>query len=129
MILARWRGAVLVCRKCSKKLDGGFGPKGKLRLAKGLRKQVGLKKGRRGSIGIVEVDCFGLCPAGGVTVVDAANPGEWLIVPRGADLAALARQLGLEPAPDGDTVGYGNGSEDVVRTAGLEPALSGTNGF
>ena len=27
-----WRDVVLVCRKCSKKLDGGFGPDGDLTL-------------------------------------------------------------------------------------------------
>ena len=38
-----WQGAVLVCGKCSKKLDGGFGKKGRTPLAKLLRKILGLK--------------------------------------------------------------------------------------
>lgn len=32
-VRAEWREVVLVCRKCSKKLDGGFGAKGNKRLA------------------------------------------------------------------------------------------------
>lgn len=98
IVLARWQGAVLVCKKCSKKLDGGFGRKGRTRLAKALRKEIGVKKGQAASVGIVEVDCLGLCPAGGVTVVDSARPDAWLVVERGTDLAMLAAQL----LPDAD---------------------------
>ena len=91
----RWSTAVLVCAKCSKKLDGGFGPKGSTRLAKALRKELGGGKGRKGPAGIVEVKCLGVCPAGAVTVVNGAKAGEWLLVPRGADVAAVAAELGL----------------------------------
>lgn len=86
---------MLVCGKCSKKLGGGFGPKGKTPLAKALRKHLGLKKGRKGTAGIVEVRCLSICPKNAVTVVDAGKPGEWMIVPEGADLDALAGELGL----------------------------------
>src|SRR5690606_37486277 len=84
---------VLVCRKCSKKLDGGFGAKGRTPLAKALRKLVGLKKGRKARMGIIETGCLGLCPKGGVTVVDGAHPGEWMVVYPGADLDDLLRRL------------------------------------
>ncbi len=86
---------MLVCGKCSKKLGGGFGPRGKAPLAKALRKHLGLKKGRKGPAGIVEVRCLSICPKNAVTVVDARKPGEWLIVPEGVDLDALAGELGL----------------------------------
>ena len=46
-----WRDVVLVCRKCSKKLDGGFGPDGDLTLKKALRKYFNLKKGKKGRKG------------------------------------------------------------------------------
>ena len=46
-VRSNWQNAVLVCRKCSKKLDGGFGPDGDERLAKALRKRLSLKKGRK----------------------------------------------------------------------------------
>ena len=90
-----WSSTLLVCKKCSKKLDGGLGPKGRTPLAKALRKQLGLKKGRKGRAGIVEVKCLGICPRGAVTVVDGAAPGEWLLVRAGTDLDAVASAVGL----------------------------------
>ena len=84
----------VVCRKCSKKLGGGFGDKGKQSLAKALRKAKESKKGRKGSFGVVEVGCLGVCPRGAVTMIDPANPERWLLVPKGADAAALADDLG-----------------------------------
>lgn len=94
-VRSQWASAVLVCAKCSKKVDGGFGPKGKTRLAKALRQHVGVKKGRKGRAGIVEVKCLGVCPAGAVTVVNGAHTREWLLVPKGSDVAEVAADLGL----------------------------------
>lgn len=94
-VRSNWSNTVLVCAKCSKKLDGGFGPKGKAPLAKALRKHLGLKKGRKAAGGIVEVKCLGVCPRGAVTVVNGAQAREWLLVPKGADLDAVAAELGL----------------------------------
>ncbi|MCU6453871.1 (2Fe-2S) ferredoxin domain-containing protein [Sphingomonas sp. A2-49] len=88
-----WGATVLVCGKCSKKLDGGFGRKGRSPLAKVLRGILGLKKGRKAAIGIVETRCLGVCPRGGVVLVDGRTPGEWLVVPRDADVAELAARL------------------------------------
>jgi predicted metal-binding protein len=95
VVRSNWSNAILVCSKCSKKLDGGFGPKGKAPLAKALRKHLGLKKGRKGAAGIVEVKCLGVCPRGAVTVVNGAQAREWLLVPGGADLDEVATELGL----------------------------------
>lgn len=94
-IRSNWSNAVLVCAKCSKKLGGGFGPKGRTPLARALRKHLGLKKGRKSAAGIVEVKCLGVCPRGAVTVVNGAASREWLLVPEGADLDAVAGELGL----------------------------------
>ncbi|MDG2532388.1 (2Fe-2S) ferredoxin domain-containing protein [Sphingomonas sp. HITSZ_GF] len=94
-VRSNWDHTILVCAKCSKKLDGGFGPKGRTPLAKALRKHLGLKKGRKAEAGIVEVKCMGICPRGAVTVIDAGGPREWLIVPKGADLDGVADELGL----------------------------------
>lgn len=94
-IRSNWSNTVLVCSKCSKKLGGGFGPRGRTPLAKALRKHLGLRKGRKGAAGIVEVKCLGVCPRGAVTVVNAAASREWLLVPEGADLDAVAGELGL----------------------------------
>ena len=94
-IPSNWANAVLVCAKCSKKLDGGFGPKGKQPLGKALRKHLDLKKGRKAVAGIVDVKCLGVCPRGAVTVVNGAASREWLLVPAGADLDAVADELGF----------------------------------
>lgn len=96
-VRSNWQNAVLVCRKCSKKVDGGFGPHGDQRLAKALRKHLALKKGRKAAAGIVEVDCLGICPKGAVTVVNGAQSRDWLLVRPGADLDGLAESLGLTP--------------------------------
>ena len=92
---SNWETAVLVCRKCSKKLDGGFGPKGDQRLAKALKKHLGLKKGRKAAAGIVEVGCLGVCPKGAVTVVNGSHAREWLLVRPGADMDDVSEELGL----------------------------------
>ena len=94
---SRWSGAILVCSKCSKKLHGGFGPKGKTSLGKALRKAFGLKKGRKSPVGLIEVKCLGVCPKNAVTLVDTSRPDMWRLVPRGADVEALGRDLGLDP--------------------------------
>ena len=36
----RWKDVVLVCRKCQKKLNGGFGPDGDKTLKKALKKYL-----------------------------------------------------------------------------------------
>ncbi|WP_242137243.1 MULTISPECIES: hypothetical protein [unclassified Sphingomonas] len=98
-----WADTVLVCKKCSKKLDGGFGSKGKTPLAKALREALGVRKGRKGALGIIEVKCLGICPRGAVTVVTGHAPGDWALVTDGAPIAQVVRDLGLgpRPAPDG----------------------------
>ncbi|MEO7688384.1 MAG: hypothetical protein ABIS51_03795 [Sphingomonas sp.] len=90
-----WSNTLLVCRKCSKRLDGGFGPKGRTSLAKALRKHLDVKKGRKARLGIVEVKCLGVCPRGAVTVINGKAPDEWALVKAGADLDAVAFSLGL----------------------------------
>ena len=94
-VRSNWANAVLVCAKCPKRLDGGFGPKGKQPLGKALRKHLHLKKGRKAAAGIVDVKCLGVCPRGAVTVVNGAASREWLLVPAGAELDKLAQELGL----------------------------------
>lgn len=95
LVKANWETAILVCAKCSKRLGGGFGKKGKQSLAKALRTHVGVKTSRKSSVGIVEVKCLGVCPRGAVTLVDASDPGSWRLVPAGADLDRLAQEIGL----------------------------------
>jgi predicted metal-binding protein len=95
-VKTRWSNAVLVCRKCSKKLKGGFGPDGKKPLARAIRKHLQLGKGRKSGAGIIEVGCLDICPKRAVTVVDTRHPDQWLIVRPGANLDGLAHELGLK---------------------------------
>lgn len=97
LVKAEWETAILVCAKCSKRLDGGFGKKGKQRLAKALKAYLGVKRFRKARIGVVEVKCLGVCPRGSVTVVNAADPSRWRLVAKGADLAAVTADLGVGP--------------------------------
>ncbi len=93
-VRSRWQKAVLVCAKCSKKLDTGFGDDGKP-LAKALRKHLKLKNGPKAAAGVVEVKCLDVCPKGAVVVVDGERPGEWLLVRLGDDLGDVAARLGM----------------------------------
>ena len=97
-VRSRWERVVLVCAKCEKKLDGGFGADGDQRLSKLLRKRAG-GKGRKAAFGIVSTRCLKLCPKGAVTVVDAPRPGEWLAVTAGTPLAEIETVLGIGASP------------------------------
>jgi predicted metal-binding protein len=98
-VRAEWTGTLLVCRKCSKKLDGGFGPDGRLSLAKALKRYLSLGKGRKSRLGVVEVKCLGICPKNAVTVVDGAQPGDWKLVERATPIDEVVSALVL---PHGD---------------------------
>jgi predicted metal-binding protein len=93
VLASRWQGSVLVCGKCSKKLGGGFGEKGRTPLAKMLRAVLGLKKGRKAERGVVEVKCLGICPKNAVVMLDGARPDRWLLVPAGADASEVVATL------------------------------------
>jgi predicted metal-binding protein len=101
---SNWEQVLLVCARCSRRLDGGFGPKGRTPLAKALRRELGVSRGRKARAGVVEVKCLGVCPRGGVVVVDAAHPQRWSVVPAGAELADLfgtrVRPQDPDPAVD-----------------------------
>jgi predicted metal-binding protein len=88
-----WRDIILVCRKCSRKLDGGFGPDGEDSLPRELKR--GLRAtGRRATCRVIETKCLGICPKGAVTVLAARTPGAILTIPAGTEtLAVLARLL------------------------------------
>ncbi|CAN5303044.1 hypothetical protein BH10PSE14_BH10PSE14_16750 [soil metagenome] len=92
---AGWERTILVCGKCSKRLDGGFGEKRRTTLAKALRKFLDVKRGRKATIGIVETRCLGVCPRGAVTVIDSASPREWMLVREGTAMEAVADSFGL----------------------------------
>jgi predicted metal-binding protein len=94
-VRSEWQGAILVCRKCTKKLDGGFGEDGRLSLAKLLKRSLGLHRKRKSRVGVVEVGCLDICPKRAVVAIDTRRPGEWQIVEAGLPAAEIAEQLGL----------------------------------
>lgn len=90
-VQAPWEGVALVCRKCSKKLGGGFGPEDE-KLAKALRR--GLRAaGRRRALRVVEVGCLGLCPKRAVTVAVSSDPAALHAVPRGTSVETMIAAL------------------------------------
>lgn len=86
-----WREVVLVCRKCTKRAKGGFGPDGRSKLRQVLRKA--LKDSGRKDIRVISVGCLDICPKHAVTVVRGSNPGEVLLVRTGTDPAELVARL------------------------------------
>ena len=94
-VRARWRRCVLVCRRCERKLDGGFGHDGDKALSRLLRKRAG-GKGRKARFGVVSTQCFKLCPKKAVTIVDGACPDRWLVVGKGTAVEDVIARLGLE---------------------------------
>ena len=94
-IRANWSHAVLVCKKCSKKLEKkgrGFGPDDK-RLAAALKRELGAGKGRKAQVGVIEVPCLDICPKGAAVVVDSRNPREWRLIGPDTDFAGEVELL------------------------------------
>lgn len=92
-----WKDVVLVCRKCSKKLDGGgFGPHGDKTLKKALRKYFKSTGGAEAELAVRHTGCFDICPKDAVVAINASNPKALLIVPAGADLFEVKARLGLK---------------------------------
>lgn len=92
-----WRTVLLSCRKCEKKLDGGFGPDGTDGLLDVLKRTL-RERGQRRAVRLLRSPCLGLCPKNAVTVLRAETPDRMLVVPRGASAELLAERL-LEPPP------------------------------
>ena len=92
-----WRDVLLICRKCSRKLDGGFGVDGTDTLPRAL-KHVLRGSGRRREVRILEVGCLGVCPKNAVTVMHGADPGRMLVIPEGLEPGLLLSRLDA-PAP------------------------------
>jgi len=91
-IATDWTDLVLICRKCSRKLDGGFGADGDETLRRALRGAL-RRRALRGTIGLVEVDCFGVCPKRAVTVAHGSHADQFLIVPEHFSADALLDRM------------------------------------
>ena len=99
---SKWREIVLVCEKCTRKVDGGFGKDRATSLNKLLRRKLKLAKGRRADIGVIGAGCFGLCPKGAVTVALGSEPDALYTIPAGTKFGVLARGLRLTAAQESD---------------------------
>ena len=88
---APWRSFVLVCDKCSRKLDGGFGKKGKHALDEALRSI--LKSTGQRELRVLRTSCLGLCPKRAVTIAWANRPDELIAVPEGTEPEAVLARL------------------------------------
>ncbi len=113
-VKADWRDVVLVCRKCSKKLEGGFGPDGDDGFAKALRHSLDAGemrklKARRREIAVVEVGCLDICPKKAVVVVKGSDPAAMMLVPKGTDMAEVKARLGLQNGRSPDDVDTDDG--------------------
>ncbi len=98
---APFRRAVVVCGKCARKLDGGFGAKAGRPLRKEFKRL--LKSGLWGrKVRVVEASCLGLCPKRRQVVASAGQlaAGRLLVVDPGEDAAAVLDRL-LERIPAG----------------------------
>lgn len=92
---APFGAAVLVCRKCARKLDGeGFGPDGDRSLRTALKRAA--KSGAWGrKVRVVETACLDLCPKRRqvAAAADGLGRGRLLVIAPGADAAAVLDAL------------------------------------
>ena len=87
-----WSDTVLICRKCSKKLKGGFGADGDDTFKQAVRRAL-RDAGKRGAVGLLDAGCFGICPKRAVTISVASRPYELLVVPEGGALNEFVATL------------------------------------
>ena len=96
-ISAKWDDVLLVCRKCGKKVGGGFGKDGEQRLEKALKSQL---KGK-GRHKVVTVPCLGLCPKNAVCLVQASAPGTVHLVKPDTPVEEVVEALAPPPPRPG----------------------------
>ena len=89
---------VAICKKCGKKVGGGFGDGGGQSLAKALKKGLDLPKWKRSPIRIVETGCMKLCPKGAVAVTTSGDARLVYVIPAGTPVGEVAAHLGLVTA-------------------------------
>ena len=95
-----WNTVILLCGKCARKINGGYGPKKKQTLKDALRAEL-KADGRRRQVQIIEMRCIGICPKKAVTALNASSPGRILTVPKGThpkDALTLLIPDSAEPA-------------------------------
>jgi hypothetical protein len=87
-----WKTVILLCGKCTRKMDGGYGSKGKDTLRTAMREALRVR-GHRRDVRIIETRCMGICPKKAVTGLNASRPGRILTIPKGAATDEVMAQL------------------------------------
>lgn len=87
-----WTTIILTCAKCSRKLEGGYGEKGRDTLRSSLNDEL-RENGQRRQVRVVETKCFGICPRKAVVAVNASHPGQLMTIPRGTPAPEALRSL------------------------------------
>jgi hypothetical protein len=87
-----WRTVILLCGKCTRKLKGGYGPKGKDTLRTVLRDDLRVA-GHRRDVRVIETRCMGICPKKAVTALNASRPGRIFTIPKGTATDEVTAQL------------------------------------
>jgi predicted metal-binding protein len=87
-----WQTVLLVCGKCSRKIDGGYGPKGKGTLKSALQSALA-ERGQRRQVRVIETRCMGVCPKKAVTVLNASEPGRIMTVRKRTNIDEFLAQL------------------------------------
>ncbi|KAA5608157.1 (2Fe-2S) ferredoxin domain-containing protein [Rhodovastum atsumiense] len=87
-----WQSVLLVCGKCSRKLDGGFGHKQREALRDELRSALD-DAGHRRDVEVIETKCLGECPKDAVAVVNGSAPGTLYAVPAGMPAQDVLAQV------------------------------------
>ena len=77
----QWKSVILLCGKCARKMDGGYGPKAKETLRAVLRDAF-RANGHHREFRIIETRCMGICPNKAVTALNASRPDRILTIPR-----------------------------------------------
>jgi len=87
-----WKTVILLCGKCARKMDNGYGSKGKATLRMALREAF-RENGRRRDVRIIETRCMGICPKKAVTALNASRPEKILTIPKGTATTEAMAQL------------------------------------
>lgn len=112
-VTTRSQTLVAICKKCGKKVGGGFGDGGSKSLAKALKKHLDLPKWKRSPVRIVETGCMKLCPRGAVAVATSGDAALVYVIPAATPVAQVAAHLGLAAAADGPRFGRDNGPQPL----------------
>jgi hypothetical protein len=90
-----WNTVILLCGKCSRKMDGGYGSKGKDTLRTVLRDALRVK-GHRRDVRIIETRCMGISPKEAVTALNISQSDRILTIPKGTATHQAMAQLMVE---------------------------------